>query len=95
MSDESDRLLRFFYGKGLTTYGHLFALDGTTVQSMRDRALIAANGTLAMAASTDIRRDFVSEAWELGPPSTGAGRYYSGTMQLLAFVIMSGQMRVY
>jgi oligosaccharide reducing-end xylanase len=95
LRDESDRLLQFFYSKGLTTYGHLFALDGTTIQSMRDRALIGANGTLALVASIDIRRDFVNEVWNLGPPVTGGTRYYPGIMQLLALIIMSGQLRVY
>ena len=93
--DESNRLLQFFYGKGLTTYGHLFTLDGTTVQSTRDRALIAANGTLALVASTEIRRDFAKEVWDMSPPVTGSSRYYPGIMQLFALVIMSGQMRVY
>jgi oligosaccharide reducing-end xylanase len=92
--DESNRLLQFFYGKGLTTYGHLFSLDGTTVQSQRDRALVAANGALAMVATVDIRRDFVNEVWNLGSPSTGTTRYYPGIMQLLALVLLSGQLRI-
>ena len=93
--DESNRLLQFFYGKGLTTYGHMFSMDGTTIQTMHDRSLIAANGVLGLVATTDIRGDFVSEAWNLGAPVTGASRYYPGIMQLTAFLILSGQMRVY
>lgn len=93
--DESNRLLQFFYGKGITTYGHLFSLDGTTIQSMRDRALIGANGTLALVASTETRREFVKEVWDMSPPVTGSSRYYPGIMQLYALLIMSGYMQVY
>jgi hypothetical protein len=50
---------------------------------------------LALVASNDLRRDFVNEVWNLGPPVTGQTRYYPGIMQLWALVILSGQMRVY
>jgi oligosaccharide reducing-end xylanase len=93
--DEGNRLLQFFYGNGLTTYGRIFSLDGTTIQTPHDRSLVAANGMLALVATTDIRRDFVSEVWNLGAPVTGTNRYYPGLMQLLAFAILSGQMQVY
>lgn len=93
--DESNRLLQFFYGKGLTTYGHVFSLDGTTVQSQHARELVAANGALALIATADIRRDFVNEVWNLGPPMTGVARYYPGIMQIMALVLLSGQMRIW
>jgi oligosaccharide reducing-end xylanase len=95
LADEGNRLLQFFYGKGITTYGHIFAVDGTAIQSSHDRSLVAANGMLALAATIDIRRDFVSETWNLGAPVTGANRYYPGLMQLLAFALLGGRMQVY
>ena len=48
----------------------------------------------SLVATADIRRDFVSEVWNLDIP-TGSTRYYAGIMQLTAYVIMSGQLRVY
>jgi oligosaccharide reducing-end xylanase len=95
LTDQSNRLLQFFIGRGLTTYGLVFSLDGSTIKSLHTEGLISANGALALIATSDIRRDFVSEVWNLGLPATGAGRYYPGITQLMAFVIMSGQMRIY
>jgi oligosaccharide reducing-end xylanase len=88
---ESNRVLQFFNSKGLANYGHMFSLDGATLQSFHDRALVAANGSLAIIATSDLQRDFVSEVWNLGMPSTGSSRYYSGLMHMLALVILSGQ----
>jgi oligosaccharide reducing-end xylanase len=95
LSDESDRLLQFFDGRGISSYGHLFTLAGESLDTVHDRALVSANGTLAMIASTDLRRDFVSEAWSLGSPLTGSVRYYPGILQLFGLVMLSGQLRVY
>jgi oligosaccharide reducing-end xylanase len=92
--DESNRLLQFFYGQGLSTYGVEFSLEGNTISSMHNGSLIAANGALALVANTDIRHDFVNEVWNLTLP-TGSTRYYAGILQLLGLVILSGQMRVY
>ncbi len=93
--DESNRLLQFFHEKGLTSYGLVFALDGTTLRTIHGRSLTAANGALALAATTALRRDFVSEVWNMGAPSTGQDRYYPGITQLLALLMLGGQLRVY
>jgi oligosaccharide reducing-end xylanase len=92
--DESNGLLQFFDGLGLATYGVEFSLDGKTIQSTHNGSLVAANGALALVATSDVRRDFVSEVWNLTIP-TGSTRYFAGIMQLAALVVMSGQMRVY
>ena len=92
--DESNRVLQFFYARGLTTYGQAFTLDGTELEPLHDKPLVVANGALAVIATTDVRTDFVSEVWNAAV-STGATRYYPGILQLLALVILSGQMRVY
>jgi oligosaccharide reducing-end xylanase len=95
LTDESNRLLQFFYGQGISSYGLVFSLDGTVVKTLHERTLIGANGAIAIAATADIRREFVSEVWNLGQPVKGSTRYYPGIMQMLALVILSGQMRVY
>jgi oligosaccharide reducing-end xylanase len=95
LTDQNNRLLQFFYEKGLPTYGSVFELDGTTIKSTHDRALVSANGALALAATADIRRDFVSDVWNLGSPLTGTGRYYQGMMYMLALLTLGGQLRVY
>jgi oligosaccharide reducing-end xylanase len=91
--DESNRVLKFFYAQGLTTYGQVYSLDGTDeVSSLHDASLVAANGALALIATSDHSREFVSEVWNMAPP---AGRYFPGLTYLLAMVMLSGQMRVY
>jgi oligosaccharide reducing-end xylanase len=92
--DESNQLLQFFNAQGLTTYGVEFSLAGKTIQSMHNGSLVAANGALALVATSDVRRDFANEVWNLTTP-TGSTRYFAGIMQLTALVLMSGQLRVY
>jgi oligosaccharide reducing-end xylanase len=94
-SEEANRVLSFFRDKGMTTYGLVFSLDGTTINKAHDDSLVAANGALALAATDSIRRDFVDAVWNLGKPATGSTRYYPGITQLLALVMLSGQLRVY
>jgi oligosaccharide reducing-end xylanase len=91
---ESDRVLQFFNSKGISSYGHMFSLDGATLQPFHDRALVAANGVLAIIATSDLRRAFVSEVWDMGMPTTGPTRYYPGMMHMLALVILSGDLRI-
>ena len=93
--DESDRLLRFFYGKGINSYGSSYSLDGSTViDSEHQVSLVAANGALALIASIDQRTDFINAVWNLDL-STGTPRYYPGILDMMALLILSGQMVVY
>ena len=93
--NESNRVLQFFYGQGLTSYGQVYSLDGTDeISPIHDASLVAANGALALIATTSNRADFVNEIWNFTLP-TGNPRYYVGITQLLAMVMLSGQMKVY
>lgn len=92
--EESDRLLAFFLGQGIDTYGGIFTLDGTTVDPMREVGLVMANGATAVIATADERIPFLQAAWGTTPP-TGTPRYYAGIMHLLSILMMSGQYRVY
>jgi oligosaccharide reducing-end xylanase len=93
--DESNRVLRFFSGEGIATYGQSYSLDGTNeIASLHDMALIVANGTLALIATNDDRSAFVDAVWNLTTP-TGQARYYTGIQLLWSLMILGGQMRVY
>jgi oligosaccharide reducing-end xylanase len=95
LTDESNRVLQFFTGQGLSGYGQSFSLDGTDeLTPIHDISLVAANGVLALAATVNNRSDFVAEVWNIATPP-GNGRYYAGFMQLLALLTLGGQMRVY
>jgi oligosaccharide reducing-end xylanase len=92
---ESNQLLTFFSAQGINTYGRTFSLDGTTVlDSMHDPSLVAANGISALASTNADRSSYVSAVWNMDPPS-GDGRYYSGILQMVALLILSGQFQVY
>ncbi len=93
--DEANRLLMFFTGKGMATYGSAYSIDGTEViDSLRDFALIAVNGTTAMVATSAGKDAYVNAVWEMSTP-TGPARYYSGILDLTALLILSGQYRVW
>jgi oligosaccharide reducing-end xylanase len=92
--DESDRLLQFFYGQGISSYGQIYSLEGIDKMPARDQSLVAANGAAALIATVKYRTEFVSEVWNL-PTPTGGGRYYSGILQMLALLMLSGQLQVF
>ena len=92
---ESNQLLAFFSGQGINSYGRTFSLDGTTVlDPTHDPALVAANGVAAVTSTNTDRSSYVNAVWNLDPPS-GDGRYYSGILQMVALLILSGQFQVY
>jgi oligosaccharide reducing-end xylanase len=90
--DEANNLLQFFSKDMMQqTYGSKFTLDGTTIDTTRDNALIAVNGVTAMIATTPLdRADYVNDVWNL-PTMTGNARYYAGIMGLTSVLILSGQ----
>jgi oligosaccharide reducing-end xylanase len=92
--DESNLLLHFFYGQGINTYSGEYSLDGTVVDSEHQAALVAANGALAAIATMEQNTEFIQAVWDLTLP-TGKSRYFPGIMDMMALLILSGQMIVY
>jgi oligosaccharide reducing-end xylanase len=92
---EANKLLQFFTMKGMGIYGSAYSIDGAEViDSLRDLALIAVNGTTAMVATNVGRDAYVNAVWEMST-QTGLARYYSGILHLTALLILSGQYRVW
>jgi oligosaccharide reducing-end xylanase len=92
---ECDRLLTFFSGQGIDTYGAGYSLDGLTVTlPYRSPALEAMNGTAALCATVPVRTAFVQAVWNLAVP-TGQFRYYDGMLYLMSLLALSGDYRVY
>lgn len=92
--DEADRLLRFFIGVGFSTYGREFKLDGTTVDSAREPALVVTNGVTGLISSVDQRKAFIEAVWNLDPPP-GPPRYFIGILHMMSLLILSGEFRIY
>ncbi|WP_437730788.1 glycosyl hydrolase family 8 [Sorangium sp. So ce1335] len=94
--EEADRLLAFFSEQGIDTYGGAYTLDGeaSSEPMTREAALIVMNGVTGLVAQNEERAEFIEAAWSM-PPSVGMPRYYSGLLQLLSLLTLSGQFRVY
>jgi oligosaccharide reducing-end xylanase len=49
---------------------------------------------VALISTHAERSAFIQAVWDM-PVQTGEGRYYSGMLQLLALITLSGRFRVY
>ncbi|MGK3992090.1 glycosyl hydrolase family 8 [Sorangium sp. So ce1024] len=94
--EEADRLLAFFSEQGIDDYGGAYTLDGeaSSTPVSREAALIVMNGVTGLVAKNEERAAFIKAAWSM-PPSVGTPRYYSGLLNLLSLLTLSGQFRVY
>ena len=92
--EQSNRLLDFFYNRGINSYANQFTLDGEPLSSDHSLGLVSMNGVAALAATTDNRAEFVQELWDAYPPS-GKWRYYDGMLYMLGLLNASGNFRIY
>jgi hypothetical protein len=94
----ADRIQSFFHGKGVTSYGGLWKLDGTLVneQSAGDHSpgLVACNAVASLAASHARRVDFINNFWDV-PMTSGQYRYYDGCLYMLGMLHVSGNFKIY
>jgi len=89
--EHSDRLIGFFAPLGMT--GTSYELDGTLVDPLPEPALVAANGIAALISTRAERVDFVQDVWDLALVG-GTPRYYSGLLNILSLLTLSGRMKV-
>lgn len=93
--EQSNRLLRFFYGLGIDSYNSKFTIDGQPADPQhRATGLIAMNAVAALAADDPIAGEFVKAFWDT-PLTTGQYRYYDGLLYMLALLQLSGNFQVY
>lgn len=90
----TNRMHAFFESRGMTTYGKLYELNGTVIDSGRGVGLIASNGAAALAASDARAWGFVEQLWNQ-QPVFGNLRYYDGLLQFMAFLHASGNFRIF
>jgi oligosaccharide reducing-end xylanase len=92
---ESDRLLQFFSSLGIDQYNSKFKVDGTPANPQhRATALVATNATVALAASDDIKGQFIQAFWN-APLTTGQYRYYDDLLYFMALLHLSGRFQIY
>jgi oligosaccharide reducing-end xylanase len=94
--EEADRLLTFFVGEGINSYGQIYGIESGSCMNncAREQGLVSMNGVSALIATHAQRTAFIQMVWDQAPLS-GAPRYYSGLLHLLALITLSGQYRVY
>ncbi|MFQ3648090.1 MAG: glycosyl hydrolase family 8 [Anaerolineae bacterium] len=93
--EQSNRLLRFFYGLGIDRYNSRFLIDGTPSEPQhRALGLIAMNAVAALAADDPIRLEFVRAFWE-APLTRGEYRYYDNLLYMLALLHLSGRFQAH
>jgi len=91
---QSNRLLKFFYSKGMGEYGNQYTLDGVMLDKEHSPGLVAMNAVVALAADDPLRKEFVNALWRTPVPS-GRYRYYDGLLYLMGLLQVSGNFRVY
>jgi len=91
---QSNRLLDFFAGKGIKTYGSMFTLNGKTLSDNHNPGLIAMNAVTCLASTNENRVDFLEEFWNT-PIPIEEGRYYDGLLYMLGLLAVSGNFKIY
>jgi len=91
---QSNRMLNFFYSRGIKTYGNVFSLDGKKSSGDHSLGLVTANAVAALASTNENRKEFVRQLWEAKTP-TGRYRYYDGILYMLGLLQASGNFRIY
>jgi len=91
---ECNKLLDFFYSKGINTYGDLYTLEGEQFSSEHSTGLLAMNAVACLASTNDNRKDFVEQLWNVEIP-TGQYRYYGGMLYMLGLLQVSGNFKIY
>ena len=91
---QGNRLLDFFYRKGLDSYVNQYSLDGQPLSSQRSDGLISMNAVACLSSTHEKRTEFVRALWEMEIPS-GRYRYYDGHLYMLALLNVSGNYRIY
>jgi endo-1,4-beta-D-glucanase Y len=89
-----NRLLQFFAGKGISTYGGLYKLDGTDIRSDHSVGLVGCNATGALACKDQLAWKFVDDFYTRSIPQ-GKYRYYDGLLYFMNYLHLSGNFKIY
>lgn len=90
---QSNRWLKFFSDQS-GSYGSIYEVDGSIINSGSSEALVAMNGVAAMASSNDDAAKYINAVWNMPIPS-GQWRYYNGLLYMLSVLNLSGNYQMY
>jgi oligosaccharide reducing-end xylanase len=90
----SDRIQKFLYGQGITTFVDRYTLDGKPLSTRHSTGMLATTAVGSFAATPGpISNAFVESLWNTPIPS-GEQRYYDGMLYLMSMLHCSGNFRI-
>jgi oligosaccharide reducing-end xylanase len=90
----SDRIQKFLYGQGVSTFADRYTLDGKPLSTKHSVGMVATTAVGSLAATAGpISKAFVEELWNTPIPS-GEQRYFDGMLYLMSMMHCSGNFRI-
>jgi oligosaccharide reducing-end xylanase len=90
----SDRIQKFLYSQGISTFADRYSLDGKPLASRHSPGMVATTAVGSLAATSGpVSKAFVEELWNMPVPS-GEQRYYDGMLYLMSMLHCSGNFRI-
>jgi len=98
----SNGIQSFFHSKGVSTYGHLWDLNGTLTIGGNGQpegpdhspGLVACNAVATLAATQQISWEFIQDFWNAGMTG-GQYRYYDGCLYMMGLLHVTGNFKAY
>ena len=91
----SDRIQKFLYGQGVSTFVDRYTLDGKPLSTRHSTGMVATTAVGSFAATPGpVSKAFLEELWNAPVPS-GEQRYYDGLLYLMSMMHCSGNFRIY
>lgn len=91
----SDRIQRFLFEQGISTFADRYTLDGKPLSSRHSVGLVATTTVSGLAATPgSIEKAFVDELWRT-PIPVGDQRYFDGMLYLMSMLHCSGNFRIW
>ncbi len=90
----SDRIQKFLYGQGISTFADRYTLDGQPLSTRHSAGMVATTAVGSFSATTGhISKAFLEELWNTPVPS-GVQRYYDGMLYLMSMLHCSGNFHI-
>ncbi|HZQ19816.1 MAG TPA: glycosyl hydrolase family 8 [Terriglobales bacterium] len=90
----SDRIQKFLYEQGISTFVDQYTLDGNPLSDRHSVGMVSTTAVGSLSASEGpVSKAFVDELWKTPTPS-GEQRYYDGLLYLMSLMHCSGNFRI-
>ena len=103
----ANKIQKFLYSKGLTTFVDQYNVDGTDVKEVlpagehkalrHSLGLVATSAAVSLAAKNSMSREFVDQLWNAKHEPYDDGyfdAYYDGLLRLFSFMHLSGRYQI-